>query len=301
MLSRKIFFTAFSTALLSGFGTQTFAQDIIKTKSGKSIEAKILEVSDEAIRFKKFSNQEGPTVVIKLAKVASVTYENGEVEEFDEEEEVAVKPRSARSRSVDRSYVVQEETEEEKPVVRTGAWENMKSFGFGVWIDPAGFMQWGPMAGVHMRFGSKLLIDLHFRMSSLGIAYRAVSDTPDELFGPGFGFSSQRIFPVSAGYWHLGGMFDLGYANALYDKNERYETEEAWYTFYVTAYGGFTFQFKNGFFLDLSLGIGTLYLSEQDARYSDPSNYYYSPYYDRSYDADVWFFGIFQAKLGYEF
>lgn len=306
MLSKNTFAAVISAALLSGLGVQSFAQDIIKTKSGKTIEAKILEVSDETLRFKRFNNQEGPTVVIKLAKVASVTYENGEVEEFDEEEEVAVKPRSARSKSVDRSYAVpvddnEDEGKEETPKYAKGIWKDMKENAFGVWADPAGFLQWGPMVGFHYR-KNRTIFDVYTRISGLGVAYRAVSNDPDQLVGFGLGFSSQVLFPVNIGYWHVGVLTDMGYTNALYNQGGYYEEENQWYTFYVTAIGGYTIQFKGGFFMDFSVGFGTLYLSEQDYRYSNPENSYnYSSYFNRAYDGEIWAFGLFQYKVGFEF
>ena len=53
----------------------SFAQDIIITKDKERIQAKILEVSKDEIKYKKFTYQDGPVFA----------YENGEVEIYDEE------------------------------------------------------------------------------------------------------------------------------------------------------------------------------------------------------------------------
>lgn len=60
-----------------------FAQDVIITKQSTRIDAKIVEVSDTEIRYKKHSNPDGPVFVINTEKVSSVLYENGEVQSFE--------------------------------------------------------------------------------------------------------------------------------------------------------------------------------------------------------------------------
>ena len=59
------------------------AQDIIHMKSGNSVEAEIVEKTDEKIRFKKFDNLDGPIYVVKMQKVSSVTYASGATESFE--------------------------------------------------------------------------------------------------------------------------------------------------------------------------------------------------------------------------
>lgn len=59
------------------------AQDIITTKDGKDIQAKILEVTNSEIKYKKFNNQEGPTFTLSKSEVLIVRYQNGENEVFN--------------------------------------------------------------------------------------------------------------------------------------------------------------------------------------------------------------------------
>lgn len=58
------------------------AQDLIITSDSQKIEAVIIEVSDDAIKYKKFTNQSGPAFVIKPEKISSIIYQNGEVQVF---------------------------------------------------------------------------------------------------------------------------------------------------------------------------------------------------------------------------
>lgn len=62
--------------------TSAFAQDVIVKKDGSTILSKVIEVGTSEIRYKKYSNQEGPTYVIRKDELLSINYDNGEKEEF---------------------------------------------------------------------------------------------------------------------------------------------------------------------------------------------------------------------------
>jgi hypothetical protein len=53
------------------------AQDIIILKDGNTIAAKVSEISTTEIRYKRFDNLDGPTIVIPADKVLSIRYQNG--------------------------------------------------------------------------------------------------------------------------------------------------------------------------------------------------------------------------------
>lgn len=59
------------------------AQDVVVKKDGSTILAKVLEVSQCNIKYKKFSNLEGPTYTINVGDIMAVNYENGEKDVFD--------------------------------------------------------------------------------------------------------------------------------------------------------------------------------------------------------------------------
>lgn len=58
------------------------AQDVIVKKDGSTILSKVLEVNPSDIKYKKFSNQNGPTYTIDKSEVMSINYENGEKDVF---------------------------------------------------------------------------------------------------------------------------------------------------------------------------------------------------------------------------
>lgn len=60
------------------------AQDVIVKREGSTILSKVLEVNTSDIKYKKFSNQNGPTYSIEKKEVQSINYENGDIDKFEE-------------------------------------------------------------------------------------------------------------------------------------------------------------------------------------------------------------------------
>ena len=75
------------------------AQDSIVKKDDARVPAKIIEVHDDEIHYKKFNNLEGPTYVIETAKITSIIYENGEVETYDVKPSIASSPSGWQKQS----------------------------------------------------------------------------------------------------------------------------------------------------------------------------------------------------------
>ena len=61
------------------------AQDVIVKKDGSTILSKVMEINDAEIKYKKWSNQDGPVYSIKRVEVSSINYQNGEVEKYADE------------------------------------------------------------------------------------------------------------------------------------------------------------------------------------------------------------------------
>lgn len=64
--------------------TTAAAQDLIVKRDAARIEAKVTEITPEAIRYKRFSNPDGPTYVLPVADIEYIRYANGEQERFGE-------------------------------------------------------------------------------------------------------------------------------------------------------------------------------------------------------------------------
>jgi len=81
------------TFLLSSISL--FSQDIIITKDSKRIDAKVLEVNINDIKYIDWDNQNGPTYTIFKSDIASILYQNGKVETFS---------NAAQQTSQDKQY-----------------------------------------------------------------------------------------------------------------------------------------------------------------------------------------------------
>ena len=84
-----------SIAILST--SYAFSQDVIVKKDGNTIVSKVVEVTPEYIKYKKFSNPQGPTYSIKIDDVTSVNYENGDKDTFSEQTSHATSNLTAES------------------------------------------------------------------------------------------------------------------------------------------------------------------------------------------------------------
>lgn len=59
-----------------------WAQDIIVTTTSERIDAKVIEVSETEVKYKRKDNPNGPTFVLSTSKIASIAYKNGKVQTF---------------------------------------------------------------------------------------------------------------------------------------------------------------------------------------------------------------------------
>lgn len=76
------------------------AQDIIIKQNGDEIQCKLIEVGTDVIKFKKWSNLNGPTFVEERDDIFMLKYENGEKDVF------GVKPATISTQQINTSSVV---------------------------------------------------------------------------------------------------------------------------------------------------------------------------------------------------
>ncbi len=70
------------TCVLVALCGNAFAQDIIRTIDGRSIEAKVLEINDNDIIYKTFDNPDGPDYRLSISRVARIVFQNGTEQTF---------------------------------------------------------------------------------------------------------------------------------------------------------------------------------------------------------------------------
>ena len=59
------------------FCAESFAQDIIHTLDQRPIEAKVLEITDDYVRYKTFDNLDGPDYRMSVSRILRIVFENG--------------------------------------------------------------------------------------------------------------------------------------------------------------------------------------------------------------------------------
>lgn len=74
--------TVLLVALLVCTATLCWSQDKIYRKNGKIVEAKVLEIGSAEVKYKEFSNPDGPIYVLETDRIIKIVYENGKVEKF---------------------------------------------------------------------------------------------------------------------------------------------------------------------------------------------------------------------------
>ncbi len=79
---RAYFFVLFVFLSFSGY-----SQDIIVSKDGKTIKARVVEITQSEIKYRRFDNLNGPLISISKDGILIINYENGTKETFGRTEE----------------------------------------------------------------------------------------------------------------------------------------------------------------------------------------------------------------------
>lgn len=80
-----------------------FAQDMILTTSNEDIKAKVIEITQSEVKYKKYDNINGPLFTISKADVLFIRYENGTKDVFNESK-VNVSQTAISSNSKEVNY-----------------------------------------------------------------------------------------------------------------------------------------------------------------------------------------------------
>ena len=66
------------------------AQDMILKKDGTKVKAKVKEILDSEVKYKKYENVNGPIYLMRKSDIILINYENGTQDIFSEEANVQV-------------------------------------------------------------------------------------------------------------------------------------------------------------------------------------------------------------------
>lgn len=81
---------AYFFAVLVFLSFSGYCQDIIVSKDGKTIKARVVEITQLEIKYKRFDNLNGPLISISKDGLLIINYENGTKETFGRTEESPV-------------------------------------------------------------------------------------------------------------------------------------------------------------------------------------------------------------------
>lgn len=139
-----------AAALLFATAFNALADDIITRINGEAIKARVLEINDNSVRFKRMDNPKGPDYVLPLSEIKSIQYDNGIVENYSEalpeQERYTAESYDVRYKDISSSYNPREYREKfDDPF--TPAISGIASFlipGLGQCIDN----EWGRGLGI---------------------------------------------------------------------------------------------------------------------------------------------------------
>ena len=80
----RVLFTTLFLFVIATLPSTMVAQDIIVMKDGSLVKSKVYEITPSEIKYKKFSNPQGPFYTIERSRVLAVNYENGEKDVFSD-------------------------------------------------------------------------------------------------------------------------------------------------------------------------------------------------------------------------
>jgi hypothetical protein len=221
------------------YSIQLLSQDLIILKNGEEIKSKILEVSPTEIKYKKFDNLDGPTFSIFKSDVFMIKYQNGTKDVFTSEKSNSEKTNNQINESLN---------------------SNPNSIGF--YLNPLGFVQFGPTLGTEITRNTRLIIDGHIRFSSLGALMYVVTandndGNPNSISGLGLGCGVKYLFPSRLGGLYTGASFEYGWQSHTYAEDEAWAWEsEVTYVVFMGSFG-YKFKFSSGFFINTGLLFGT--------------------------------------------
>jgi hypothetical protein len=169
------------------------AQDVITLKSGDEIQAKVTEVGQTEVKYKRFDNPDGPTYTVNKSDIFMVKYQNGQKDVFKDEQPAQNNVSSSK------------ENEDDGEFWKPYKWTNQRLAGISLFADLGGFGFTGSRYGLELRY-RRWQINGYFKYATIGAlndVYYSVyvnewapKTSPDITSGYGGGFTQKFLFPL---------------------------------------------------------------------------------------------------------
>ena len=262
------------------------AQDIITKKNGDEIQAKITEVGQNEIKYKRFDNLDGPVYTIGKGDVFMVKYENGTKDVFKEEQQQPAQSKVSNPNDGEGFW-------------KSYHWTNQRVAAISPFVDLGGLGFTGPRFGMEARY-RRFWVNGFYKYGNVGALNTAYLDDIEmvnpaqNIQGSGGGFTVKFLFPIR----HTNGAFHIGvinewsnYSCVFYDGDKRKD----WLSTDVGSTGlggGYSYHSKAGFYFTLG-GYWGVSAFDLDYRRTWASSAIYHDYWTD-------FFGIAEITFGWE-
>ena len=273
------------------------AQDVITLKSGDEIQAKVTEVGQTEVKYKRFDNPDGPTYTVNKSDIFMVKYQNGQKDVFKDEQPA----QNNKGNDDDGEFW--------KPY----KWTNQRIAGISLFADLGGFAFTGPRAGIELRY-RRFQVNGFYKYGGIGamntvyLSSVRTDNLADNINGHGGGYTVKFLFPLggSNSALPIGVINEWTYYSCTFDDINFHSD---WSNAAVGSTGlgfGYNYHTDKGFYFTIGgyWGVSVFNLEYSNTYYYYPSSgYSYAPYSRTYYDTDNWaaFFGIAEVTLGWEF
>lgn len=265
--------------------TTLHAQDVMTLKTGEKIDAKILEVGIDMIKFKRFHNMDGPIYDVGKSNVFMIEYENGTKDIFGWEE-----TPKATTTSMVSSERTNTTPREEKP--SSGLANGSLN------INPLGLLQFGPIIQWEQKIAPKAVVAPFIRYAFLGLLTQLSwngFDKEDRVnplsFGAGIG--AKGFSKEYGNTFYYGGYGEYSRIKAHLGEGQSYETEEVVQSAAAIFNFGYRWRSENGTHINLGLFLGSNYTFSDEQRWADDGELFIS------YEDDVYPIGLLELSFGF--
>lgn len=248
----------------------TIAQDVIVMKNGDELNAVVLEVGTESIKYKKYDNQQGPTYSIDKTDVFMIRYENGSKDVFNTQKE---------------------ELNKEEPTARPFPKGSIN-------FNPLGLLQFGPIIQYEGKIGSSSYIVPYFRYAYAGVATHAVWNGFEEDNELSAGSAAVGIgvksFTSSDNSFYYGGFLDYSWTTARYDIGQLDETQEKSTNLGIISNFGYRWKSNRSSYVNLGLLAGAAFTLKDEERFVSDGSLYAT-------NEDITIFAMIELSFGWDF
>ncbi|MFZ1083058.1 MAG: hypothetical protein WAO19_14165 [Candidatus Kryptoniota bacterium] len=234
-------FIALLAFVISTAAATAFAQDVIVLKTGDEIKSKVIEITPTEIKYKKFDNLQGPTIIISKSDVFMIKYANGTKDVMTSSNS----PANTQSENVASTNMTPASPGD-----------------IGLYVMPLGFLQFGPILGVEYTANPNLSVGAHVRIPSLGLLTYAVftsdGETADVISGLGIGADVKYYSQSVRNGFYFGGLLEYAYGSATYSQGYTGEWINSNTFLVIACDGGYKFDLSKNFFLNVGATLGAV-------------------------------------------